>query len=192
MNGSFSEKRIDLFALVAYIPPPLAGFLDGLRDELAPGCRLRAHVTILPPRELVCDPEKAAREIEKAVGQAHSFHVALGEVKVFPVSEVIHMTIGEGLEQIRGLHALVNQGGCKAPELWRYQPHVTLAQDLEPAAVPAASNLALGSWREYSGPRSFALDHLTFVRRSWDSDACASENCWVDLATWELPSTVLA
>jgi 2'-5' RNA ligase len=192
MDRSFSEERTDLFALVAYLPQPLAGFVDALRGELAPGCRLRAHLTILPPREIACFPEMASREIQKVLGQVRSFHVTLGEVKVFPVSEVIHVEIEHGLEQLSELHAEVNQGFCKAPELWRYQPHITLAQDLEPAAVPAALDLAVRRWREYSGPRSFALDHLTFVRRSLGEDDCAKENGWVDLKTWELPSTVLA
>jgi 2'-5' RNA ligase len=192
MDRSFSEERIDLFALVAYIPQPLAGFLDALRHELAPGCRLRAHITLLPPRELACDPQIASLGIEKALRKTRSFRVSVGEVRVFPGSEVIHAAVDDGVEQLRELHAQLNQGGCKAPELWRYQPHVTLVQDLEPAAVPAAFNLAVRRWREYSGPRSFALDHLTFVRRSLGHDDCAVENRWVDLATWELPSPVLA
>jgi 2'-5' RNA ligase len=191
MDRSFGDERMDLFALVAYIPEPLAGFLDALRRELAPGCRLRAHITILPPRELACDLQTASRELEKALSQTRSFRVSVGEVKVFPGSEVIHVAIDAGLEQLRKLHAQLNQGDCKAPELWRYHPHVTLAQDLEPTAVPAAFNLAERRWREYSGPRSFALDHLTFVRRTLGDD-CAVENLWVDLATWELPSPVLA
>jgi 2'-5' RNA ligase len=192
MVGSFSGDRSDLFALVAYLPEPLAGFLNHLRDELAPGCRLRAHVTVLPPRELGCGPEAASREIQKVSGQVRSFLAAVGEIKVFPVSEVIHLPIETGLEQIRELHERFNQGCCTAPELWRYQPHVTLAQDLEPAAVPAALNLARRRWHEYSGPKSFAVDHLTFVRRIPGKGDCAARDRWVDLNTWELPTVVLA
>jgi 2'-5' RNA ligase len=192
MDRSFSGEQIDLFALVAYLPDPLAGFVDAVRHELSPGCRLRAHITILPPREIACFPEMASREIQKAIGRARSFRISAGEVEVFPVSEVIHLAIGDGLEQLGELHAQLNQGLCKAPELWRYQPHITLAQDLEPSAVRTAFDLAVRRWREYSGPRSFALDQLTFVQRTIGKDDCATENRWVDLATWELPSTVLA
>jgi len=51
--------RINSFALVSYIPEPLAGFLDRLRQELVPDCFLRAHVTILPPRPICSPPGEA-------------------------------------------------------------------------------------------------------------------------------------
>lgn len=193
MDRSHSGGHLELFALVAYLPGPLASFVDAVRDELAPGCRLRAHITILPPRELACGVETASKEIQRLVGQAHSFQAAVGEVKVFPVSEVIHLPLDAGLEQIRELHGRLNEGCCLAPELWRFEPHVTLAQDLEPAAVPGAFELAVRRWHEYTGPRSFALDQLTFVRRTLDGAAgcCAADDCWVDLSTLELPSPVL-
>lgn len=192
MDGSFSEEHSNLFALVSYLPEPLAGFVDAVRDELAPGCRLRAHVTILPPRELTCGLEAAIQELQRFARRAHSFRVALGDVKVFPISEVIHLPVEAGAEQIRELHAQLNQGCCIAPELWKFHPHVTLAQDLEPAAVPAAFDLAVRRWREYAGPRFFALDQLTFVKRKIGDGNCAAQNHWVDLQTWELPSVVLA
>ena len=50
--GTGGAQRINLFALVVYIPDPLAGFLDDLRKELVANCLPRAHVTILPPRPL--------------------------------------------------------------------------------------------------------------------------------------------
>jgi 2'-5' RNA ligase len=197
MDGSFIGERIDLFALVAYLPEPLAGFVNAVRRELDPACRLRAHITILPPRELSCDPEAASREIQRVIGQARAFRVSIGPIKVFPRSEVIHLSIDEGMEPLRELHGQLNQGCAKAPELWPYHPHVTLAQDLEPAAVAAATDLAVRRWREYSGPRSFALEHLTFVRQTLHSKAPAENgstkpNPWVDIQTWELPSHVLA
>jgi 2'-5' RNA ligase len=194
MKGSSSEEQIELFALVAYIPGPLAGFVDAVRDELSPGCRLRAHITILPPRELACGIEIASREIQKLIGEARSFRVSAGEVRIFPISEVVHLALEDGLEPLRELHAQLNHDACKAPELWRFEPHITLAQDLEPAAVRPAFELAVRRWREYSGPRSFTLDNLTFVRRALESRTLedASQDCWVDLSTWELQSPVLA
>jgi 2'-5' RNA ligase len=192
MDGSFIGERIDLFALVAYLPEPLAGFVNSLRRELAPGCRLRAHITVLPPRELACDPEAALEEIQRVLRQTHSFPVSLREIKTFPVSEVVYAAIGDGLEQLRGLNSQLNLGCAKAPELWSYVPHVTLAQDLEPTAVAAAFDLAVRRWHEYSGPRSFPLEHVTLVRRTLEDREGATPNPWIDLKTWELPSPVLA
>ena len=58
-NDPAAWDRINSFALVSYIPEPLAGFLDRLRQELVPNCFLRAHVTILPPRPICSSPEAA-------------------------------------------------------------------------------------------------------------------------------------
>jgi 2'-5' RNA ligase len=129
----------------------------------------------------------ASREIQKVVSQARSFRVSVAGIKVFPISEVVHLAMEDGLEQLRELHGQLNQGDCKAPELWRFEPHITLAQDLEPAAVRPAFDLAARRWREYSGPRSFTLDNLTFVHRILEN-----QDCWEDLSTSELRSTVLA
>ncbi len=197
MTDGFSEGRIELFALVAYIPEPLAGFVDGLRHELSPGCQLRAHITILPPRQFARGEEVASREIQRILSQTRSFRVSVDGIRAFPISEVVHLGIEDGLEQLRELHGQLNQGDCKAPELWRFEPHLTLAQDLEPAAVRPAFDLAVRRWREYSGLRSFALEHLTFVRRALgakapENEESATRDCWVDLKTWDLRSAVLA
>jgi 2'-5' RNA ligase len=192
IDGHSSGEPISLFAVVAYLPEPLAGFVDALRDELAPGCRLRAHLTILPPRQIAGDSELASQELQRVLQEVHSFQVSVGEVWVFPISDVVHIAIETGRERVRELHVRMNQGLSKAPELWRYHPHITLAQALEPSAVRPASELATRRWREYSGPRSFSIDHLTFVRRTLETKQGGTDTPWVDLTTLELLSPVLA
>jgi 2'-5' RNA ligase len=191
IDGCSSGEPINLFAVVAYLPEPLAGFVDSLRDELAPGCRLRAHLTILPPRQIAGDPELASQELRLVLQEVHSFQVSVGEVWVFPISDVVHIAVETGREQLRELHVRLNQGLSKAPELWRYHPHITLAQALEPSAVRPVSELATRRWREYSGPRSFSIDHLTFVRRTLETKVGGADTPWVDLTTLELLSPVL-
>jgi hypothetical protein len=72
MEGMASDplpgERINLFSLVTYLPEPLAGFIDHLRQELVPGCSLRAHVTYLVPRPLR-DAEVASEHIRKTLRQ---------------------------------------------------------------------------------------------------------------------------
>jgi len=192
VDGHSSGEPINLFAVVAYLPEPLAGFVDALRDELAPGCRLRAHLTILPPRQISGDAASASQELQQVLQEVHAFQVSVGGVWVFPISDVVHIAIDTGREQLRELHMRLNQGLSKAPELWRYHPHITLAQALEPSAVRPASELANRRWREYSGPRSFTIDHMTFVRRTLETKEGGTDTPWVDLTTLELLSPVLA
>ena len=64
------EQRLNIFALVIYIPDPLGGFLDDLRRELTPGCNPHAHISVLPPRPLNVDWRVAsgdARAVLEAV-----------------------------------------------------------------------------------------------------------------------------
>ena len=44
--------RMNLYALVSYIPGALGEFLDRLREELVAGCDPHAHITALPPRPI--------------------------------------------------------------------------------------------------------------------------------------------
>ena len=155
IDGYSSGGPINLFAVVAYLPEPLAGFVDALRDELAPGCRLRAHLTILPPRHIAADSELASKELQRVLQDVHAFQVSVGEVWVFPMSDVVHIAVEAGREQLRDLHLRLNQGISKAPELWRYHPHITLAQALEPSAVRPASRVGHPAMARIFGPPQF-------------------------------------
>jgi 2'-5' RNA ligase len=185
MSGLCGGAASDAFALVAYLPEPIAGFVNRVRHELAPGCRLRAHITILPPRQIACDAVVASRQLLAALAQTRAFRVEVGKIEVFPVSDVIYLSIRAGSQELKDLHAQLNQGSCLSSELWCYQPHVTLAQGLAADAVAGARDLAERRWSEYTGPRDFTLDKLAFVQGG-------AEGGWVDLAHWELPSPVLA
>ena len=74
------RDRINSYALITYIPEPLAGFLDRLRQELVPNCFLRAHVTTLPPRPLSASPEACWDLIRSLVPRFTPFEVTLGEI----------------------------------------------------------------------------------------------------------------
>ncbi len=180
-NGGAS----DAFALVAYLPDPLASFVDRVRREVAPGCRLRAHLTVLPPRQLKCAAAMASRELHEAIAQTRSFRVEVQEIQVFPISDVVYISIGAGAGELKELHHRLNQGLCVASELWSYHPHVTLAQDLDLDALARVREIAERRWREYTGSREFTVDKVTFVQGN-------PERGWVDLATHELLSPVLA
>ena len=76
-NDPAAWDRINSFALVSYIPEPLAGFLDRLRQELVPNCFLRAHVTILPPRPISSSPEAAWETVRTLAPRFAPFEVEM-------------------------------------------------------------------------------------------------------------------
>src|SRR5262245_47248729 len=98
------QKLGDSFALVAYIPDPLRMFLDDLRRELVPGCAPNAHVTILPPRPLSGSREAAIATIRGRIGDFSPFEVHAGDVTVFPVTNVVYLTLKTGGHELTEMH----------------------------------------------------------------------------------------
>jgi|SRR5579871_3649385 len=176
MDGNNGEAHyINSFALVAYLPDSVAGFLDRLRSELDPECHAKAHVTILPPRPLVCTAQEAWDELKQGLGDFQAFTVELGDIQIFPETDVVHVSIDLGNKELRRMHAALNRGRLRYTEPYEYEPHVTLAQGLDPTRVKAAEELASTRWNEFPGSRSFTVDLMTFVQNT-------IENRWKDRA----------
>ena len=185
MDGSSGEGRVNSFALVAYLPEPLGGFIDRLRRDLCPADQARAHITILPPRPLACMPESAWAELQARLRDVASFRIALQEVALFEVSDVIYISIGQGYDSLQRLHQILNSGYCDFSEAWSYQPHVTLGQQLDPGRLAPSLQTARERWSRFDGPREFTLDHVTWVQNT-------AAGRWLDLAEWDLRPPVLA
>jgi 2'-5' RNA ligase len=168
------EDRINSFALVSYIPDPLAGFLDKLRQELVPHCCLRAHVTILPPRPISSSPEAAWRVVRSFVPFFRPFEVEMTSVELFPISDVIYINLAAGREELLQMHAALNVDGLSFREPFPYSPHVTLAQDLQSDEVDELMRVAVIRWKEFSSTRRFRVEKALFVQNT-------RRNQWIDL-----------
>ena len=169
-------ERINSFALVTYIPDPLASFLNCLREELeAAGPAPRAHVTLLPPRPIECPTCDAVRQVGAELAGVEAFELGLGEPKLFPGTNVVYISIASGLEHLEQLHALLNDETLGYNEPFPYHPHVTLAQGLGPTAAPQALELARIRWAQFSHSKKFLAESVVFVQNTLD-------NQWLDLA----------
>lgn len=171
--------RINSFALVTYIPEPLAGFLDRLRQELVPNCFLRAHVTMLPPRPLGSTPEAAWEVVKSLVPRFAPFDIHLGNIDIFPVSDVIYVNVTTGREELKQMHEALNVDGFKCKEDFPYHPHVTLAQELKPDEVDELVSVARSRWAESNMQKTFRAEKMIFVQNT-------RRNQWVDLGECEL------
>jgi 2'-5' RNA ligase len=176
---SGGQDLINSFALVTYIPDPLGKFLDDLRRDLAPGCVPHAHVTLLPPRSLDATPQEATEAARALLSDVRPFEIEVARVEIFPVSDVLYITIGEGRRRLIEMHRKMNVGTLEFREPFSYEPHVTLAQDLTQPAVAEAAATARQRWSEYPYQRMFTVESLTFVQNT-------SKNVWVDLAHFQL------
>ncbi len=171
------------FALVSYIPGRLAAFLDSLRAELKPGCNLRAHVTVLPPRPLQLDVAGCIRDLAAESLENQPFRVELGEVEIFPKSNVVYLSLSRGLRELHALHENLNSGQLEYDGPFPYHPHITLAQDLTYDEAVACAHVARCRWAGWDGPRGFDVEELAFVRSE-------KGGAWRDLATIELGQPV--
>ena len=174
-----AEQRLNVFALVIYIPDPLGRFLDDLRRALVPGCNPHAHVSVLPPRPLAVDWSVAGEEVRECAANWAPFEIQLGRVCIFPVTNVIYLELAEGGPEMFRIHDAMNSGALEFQEPFAYHPHITLAQEIPPADVAAVNQRAQDLWEAYSGPRSFQAGHAAFVQNTMG-------NCWIDLAEYQL------
>ena len=183
MSGSNGGGPLNSFALVAYLPAPLGSFIDGLRQELEPGCVAKAHVTILPPRLLACSPDSAWAQLLGTLEEMHPFRVELGGVKIFGRSDVVYLSIDRGNEELRQMHTKLDRGYCHlTPEVWDYCPHITLAQNSEANQIARKFQVASRRWREFPYSPSFRLEHVCFVQNTWG-------NRWRDLHEYDLSAS---
>jgi 2'-5' RNA ligase len=188
MSGCNGEgEGINSFALVSYLPSPIGEFLDRLRRDLVCDCRAKAHVTILPPRPLVCSAQASWKELAFRLQEVPSFRVELGEVQVFPVTQVVYLSVIAGGAELKRLHETLNCGDLAFEEPFEYHPHVTLAQDFDigdnGCGVANITELARARWREFPYRREFTVDKLTFVQNTLG-------NLWTDLNGIPLASGV--
>ncbi len=176
-------QTLSQFALVAYIPHPLGSFLDDLRLELNPGCRPRAHATILPPRPLYHEVAETVREINEELKSAHPFRIELGEIETFEGTNVVYLDLKEGFSEMRELYKALNRGCLEYSEPFPYHPHITIAQNITADESIRMAATARERWAQYRGPRGMEVSVLSFVQH-------VAPSIWADIASLPLGAAV--
>jgi hypothetical protein len=178
-GGAPGGERLNIFALVIYIPDPLGAYLDDLRKDLVPDCQPHAHVSVLPPRPLAVGWRTASAQARSLIECWKPFDIELTGIRVFPVTDVVYIEVGAGEAELRRMHAAVGQGALAFHEPFPYHPHITLAQDIPHEDVPAATERASRHWSEYRGPRVFRADRAVLVQNTLGDQ-------WIDLAEYPI------
>ncbi len=173
------ELTLGQFALVGYIPDPLARFLDDLRLELTPGCNPRAHVTVLPPRPLHHALKDTIELITEESRGYPTFRVEAGEIEIFDTSNVVYLSLAKGMKELRALYSVLNRGPLQFRESFPYYPHITVAQDLSPEDAVQIAAAARECWEGYQGPRGFTVSTLSLVQH-------VAPSVWTDIAALSL------
>lgn len=162
---------------------PVGEFVERLRRDLHPELPLLpAHLTILPPRPLLCGESSARQVLEDICSHFEPFEVMLGEVETFiPVTPTVFIRVAHA-HRMCELHSQLNATKTLAStEEWLYLPHMTIAKMTTEAQAQAAYLIARRRWAEFEGNRSVLVKELVFVREE-------EPTCWLDVAEVPLGS----
>jgi 2'-5' RNA ligase len=164
------------YALVTYVRNPVGEFVEQLRRELHPTlAHMAAHLTILPPRELLGTEAAALEFLEEACSQVVPFNVELGDVETFlPRTPTVFIEVKQAAAQMRALHDQLCVRGLNCAESWPYTPHLTILKTDRDEQARAACVLARERWAQFSGERHVPVEELMFVRET--------EGSWQDVA----------
>lgn len=173
LTGTMFSSR---YALVAYVRNVVGEFVEQLRRELHPAiAHMPAHLTILPPRELLGSESAALEFLEDACSQVIPFSVELGEVETFlPTTPTVFIQVKREAYRIRELHDQLCGEGLRCDEIWPYVPHLTILKTATDAEASAALTVARQRWAQFTGKRRVQVEELMFVREN--------DGCWQDVA----------
>ena len=125
------------------VPPPVAVEVDGLRRALGDGAlgRIPPHLTLVPPVNVAVDRlDEALSVLRRAAGATDPLRLRLGPAVTFmPVTPVVYLAVGgDDLGRLRGLRDQVFLPPLERTLTHPFVPHVTLADEMAPARIPAA------------------------------------------------------
>jgi len=156
------------YALVSYVHNAVGKFVEDLRRELHPDLpHMAAHLTILPPREVVANEEAAVEFLEEACSRVLPFDVELGEVTTFlPVTPTVFIKVTRAADRMRELHDQLSVNCLGGEEEWPYMPHLTIIKTKLDEQARRACTIAQQRWSRFKGLRRIHVDELMFVREN--------------------------
>jgi 2'-5' RNA ligase len=172
------------FALVAYVPDPLASFLYKMRRSLSEVPCPQPHVTILPPRPLRIPVESACRAVGEILQLQSQFEVELSQVCYFANTHTLYLDISDGAARIHALHDSLNCGDLFHQEEFTFRPHLTVSGLVDPLHLPAMLQRAEADWRANSCSPRFLISEVVCLLQQSGNPRGAWQRLWsVKLST---------
>ena len=146
------------------LPPAAAAEVDGLRRAVEDGVlgRVPAHLTLVPPVNVRADRMGAALAVLRAAAAALGpapVTLTLGPPATFlPDAPVLYLAVGGDLDRLRALRDAVFTDPLSRSLTWPWVPHVTLADEADPARIAAALDVLAGYRVEVAFDRVHLLE----------------------------------
>jgi 2'-5' RNA ligase len=123
------------------IAEPYGSELQKFRAEFGDpmAASIPTHVTLLPPTEVEgADLAVIDDHLLEVAARFPSFRIRLRGTATFrPISPVVFVPLAEGISSCEVLQSQVRSGPLQVDLRFPYHPHVTVAQDVPPAALDA-------------------------------------------------------
>ena len=133
------RRRLGVALLV---PEPAAIEVDGLRRGLGAASlgRIAPHVTLVPPVNVREDDLPAALDLlRSAARRTRPLDLRLGPAATFhPATPVVYLAVGGAVEALARLRDDLFRPPLERTVTRPYVPHVTLADEVDPARIPGA------------------------------------------------------
>jgi len=147
------------------VPPPVATEIDGLRRALGDGTlgRIPAHVTLVPPVNVTESALEGALALLRAAAASRvgPLRLRLGPATTFhPVTPVVYLAVDGDVDALVALREAVFRPPLGRRLTRPFVPHATIADELDPARIPAAV-AALADYRA-----EVTIDRLTLLAES--------------------------
>lgn len=137
--------------VVLLVPPPFDREIDGMRRALGDRAlaRIPAHLTLVPPVNVRDDEMSRALDVLRgAASRARPLKLTLGPPATFmPTNPVLYLAVAGQTKELRALRDGVFRPPLERELSWEFIPHVTLADEADPATIDAAM-YALASYRD--------------------------------------------
>ena len=130
------------FGVAFGLPDPWTTELQGWRERFGDpnAAGIPPHVTLLPPTALrEADLDDVEEHLRRVAASERPFRMHLrGTASFRPVSPVVFVPVVEGIPDCERIQAKVRSGPLHRELKFPYHPHVTVAHDLDEAALDRA------------------------------------------------------
>lgn len=131
-----------MLGVAVAIPPPHATVLSKWRKQVGDPVAdlVWPHVTLLPPTPVPADSlDLVEKHLAAAAAASEPFVMHLAGTGTFrPTSPVVFIQIATGVAQCEQLESAIRRGPLDRVLDFPYHPHVTVAQDIDEAALDEA------------------------------------------------------
>lgn len=133
-------------------PPTEAAEVDVLRRAagLSEPFHVAPHLTLVPPVNVAeVDLPTVMVLLRRVAAAAHPVDLDVGPVATFlPETPTLHLTVGGAdVDCLRSLRGHLRSGPFDRPDVWPFNPHVTICEHAEPALIDSGL-VAFASFRQ--------------------------------------------